>query len=754
VFHALSDSLAAALASLAVLTACILVGRALLTAATGRAPAASLCFIAGAAFAAVARWGLFLAGVTVSPNLLAAGLCALAAALCALASRQGWRPFFPQGWRDLGPLAATFGVTAFCVFLYLHRIPDGNLPLYTLGNNDLFYFLTVSNALFTPLEVVSGFPVEYARELNQDVFGVFALFGYLAGFFKHNVSAAPAYLGVAAGAYFIALLDVLRAMRAGIPLAASLAALFFSTFLFYFISGHFFAGQMLSWSVLLALAALFAGGEDCRKTHFAASFCIYAFLLFYYPSFALPLMCAHAFLIAFRRLMMLERLAQAFSGRFILECAVDLLAFLTAPAALALLIFFHRAGFALGMVSSQAGGSQGWALPLLSPGALLGLPGHITQAFFESKGQKLAAYALLMAGFGTISVRMCLGRRDAKTPLCTLSALYAMLLCMYAAYYALAGDGYKHWKLATFVLFPLSFVPLLCLSRLAALKRPALFAPLAACLSLALALANLSTTHFSGLTRSAAIDQPSFFSGGYLALERVNADAGVTGICLKLDSFPGAMLALNQLKSKPVYSVDQTYFASTPPDRLPSGDGVRYLSNGRCLAPSNSAELLGDVFALSAGAFAEQRAVRLGKPYPVTAQGLKNLCFSLGGFIYNEVGAWQAAPAAFLDFELPGAARASTVTLAGSAFTTERHDPIVVDVALNGHFLTAWTLAGIALDSEITVALPSALLRPGENRLTFTARNSYRPDMLLAGMAGDTFYSLILKNVRFDAAGN
>lgn len=753
--HALSDSFVAALASLAVLAACVLSGRAILSAATGRTPAASLCFVAGAAFAAVVRWVLFLAGVTVFPTLLTAGLCALTAALCVLAARQGWRTLFPEDWRDLATLAATYGVTAFCVFLSLSRIPDGNLPLYTLGNNDLFYFLAVSNALSAPLEVVSGFPIDYARELNQDVFGVFALFSFLADLFKHNTSAAPVYLGVAAGAYFIALGDLLRGFRASIFLAAALAALFFSTFLFYFISGHFFAGQMLSWSVLLALTALFVNGEESRKTHFAASFCIYAFLLFYYPSFALPLMCVHAFLIVYRQFLLLERFGLVLSWRFIRASAFDLAAFIIAPAALVLLLFYHRAGFALGMVSSQAGGSQGWPLPLLSPAALLGLPGQITQAFFGSKVQKLAAYALLIAGFGTIAVRLYLKRRDAGTPPCTLCALYAMLLCMYAAYYALAGDGYKHWKLATFLLLPLSFVPLLCVSLLAARKYQAFFSPLAACLSLALALANLSTTHFTGSPKSAAIDQPQFFSNGYLALKRVNADASVTGICLKLDSFSGSMLALDLLKSKRVYNVNASYFESTPSDRLPSGDSVRYLSNAHCISPSASTTLLGGIFALSTGAFAEGKGeVVLGQTYPVRSSDVAGLCFALDGFKYNEVGAWQIVPAASLDFKLPNAASGCRVTLAASGFTTTSHDPIVMEVSLNGHFLTTWTLAGITLDSQVGIALPSVLLRQGENRLTFSARNSYRPDMLLGGIADDTFYSLILKSVRFDAAGN
>ena len=142
-----------------------------------------------------------------------------------------------------------------------------------------------------------------------------------------------------------------------------------------------------------------------------------------------------------------------------------------APLGMLALVLRQRLEWALDMVLSLSQpGVAGWPLDIISPLAVLGLPGVLTDGGqVDSPAGRAWAFVIFCTVAAVLGL-VYFGRfRQRTTPAQrTFAGLAGASFISYCAYFVVVGQSYQQWKLASYSVLPLSFVVLataICLCR-------------------------------------------------------------------------------------------------------------------------------------------------------------------------------------------------------------------------------------------------------------------------------------------------
>jgi hypothetical protein len=247
--------------------------------------------------------------------------------------------------------------------------------------------------------------------------------------------------------------------------ALAIACILVSGAFFRYVAGAYFLSTLMSTPILLYLLWTTVSIRPPRllDVELAIRFgSAYVLLLFMYPFLLFMALAVQAAAIVLMLVAEAQsgdrgwpawREAGRNAGRT--TCTVLL------PLGLLTLCFFPRLAWSIDMVRdlSQAG-IAGWPLDIISPLALLGLPGvttgHVQVQNPAYRVWAVAAFCAVALGLGFLYFWRF---RERTTPAQrTLAGLAGGAYLLYCAYFAYLGPSYQQWKFASYSVLPLSFV--------------------------------------------------------------------------------------------------------------------------------------------------------------------------------------------------------------------------------------------------------------------------------------------------------
>ena len=354
------------------------------------------------------------------------------------------------------------------ILAYLFTLPPATaeyLPPAWSGNIDLMTYMRYTKHLLRlgPSNL-AGF--SYLDWVYLQTPAVFYFLGWLSLLFGGDPMSAvmPAQFALTALiGVFIARISrsVFRVSRAS---ALAIACIFVSGPFFRYVAGAYFLSTLMSTPILLCLVWKTISYRSPRLLDGGAALqfgSAYVLLLFMYPFLLFVGMAAQVAAIVLTLVAEAQagggwpawRDAGRHAGRT--TCAVLL------PLGLLALFLFQRLAWSFDMVRflSQVG-VAGWPMDIISPLALVGLPGPRTD---HSAVQDPAYRVWAVAAFCAIA--LALGFlyfwrfRERTTPAQrTLVGLAGGTFLLYGAYFVRVGPSYQQWKLASYTALPLSFV--------------------------------------------------------------------------------------------------------------------------------------------------------------------------------------------------------------------------------------------------------------------------------------------------------
>jgi hypothetical protein len=371
------------------------------------------------------------------------------------------------GRETAGWVAIFAAMYAVSYLFFTPSVTGEHLPLATYLNNDLMNYLNVTVYLqrLGPSNLAGVAWLESAHYLfTPGVFYGIALLSWLFG--GDPMSAAmPLQFSLSA---LIALLAA-RLSRAvfstSLLWATAIAAALISGPFFRYVAGNYFLSTLMSVPVLLHLIWMTVG---CGTSHrwldvrlLARFGAHYVLLLFLYPALlvlavAIQLSIAVTFSLLemdwrapFRRYRYEDARRAA---RLVLACAGALaLTAIVAPV--------HIASSAGNVLYITRRGSAGWALDLISPASLFGLPGRFALIQIASPAHRVPAMLALVTGALLLAGAYVVVLKSEASPTERVFALTgAGAVFVYCLAFQLLGPSYQQWKLASYLTLPLSFV--------------------------------------------------------------------------------------------------------------------------------------------------------------------------------------------------------------------------------------------------------------------------------------------------------
>lgn len=542
---------------------------------SGESPA-----IAGAALYALACWF----GVTLGVPVSRAAMGFVITVVVLSAFRGRWLRSALSA-RGVASQPARRWWLAYCglyVLAYLFTMPpvtSADLPIAWTGNVDLLTYIRYTRYVWDlgPSNLV-GF--DYLNFVYLQTPAVF----YLLGALSLPFGADPLSAAMPAQFAFTALIGLVAArisasvFKLSRPAAVAIGAVLISGPFFRYVAGAYFLSTLMATPALLYLLWVTVEHRPRRfldaalAVRFAAA---YVLLLLIYPFLLFAGVAAQVAAIA------LAAIADVQSGHgvrlawreAVLGAARKTAVVLAACAALAL-CFYERLGWSLNMVHTLSEiGIAGWPLQLVSPLAMLALPGvrvdHAGCATcvgieITSSAYRLPAIAAFSAIAGVLAwLYFRRFRRETTTPQRTFVGLAAGALVVYCAYYWRLGPSYQQWKFASYTVLPLSFVIYAGALHLIRQSRMSMRSTAAmAGVAVALVGGNLAihASHDPDLMR---------FPGALRNIERVNERPPFSEMTLKMDEEPAAFLtwlALYFLPSKRVHVVSEIFSPNEPLD--------------------------------------------------------------------------------------------------------------------------------------------------------------------------------------------
>ncbi|MCL4849684.1 MAG: hypothetical protein KJ066_24295 [Acidobacteria bacterium] len=360
--------------------------------------------------------------------------------------------------------AATFVLLyALAYALTIPPTTDDYLPFAWIGNVDLLTYLRYSRHLLhlEPSNVV-GF--DYLDYVYLQTPAVFSLLGGLSLFFGSDPmrAAMPAQFALTALIGLLAARVSRTVFGVSQPAAAGIACILISGPFFRYVAGNYFLSTLMSMPALLYLlwaTVASRGALASLAVRFASA---YVLLLLVYPFLffaGLAAQCGAVILMLAAGLQGRRPTGSLWreeARRLRLHVGAIVLA-LTALA----IGLWERVWWSAEMVwTLSEPGSAGWPLDVISPFALLGLPGgmaHGTQVVGPVQR------ALAIGVYGAVAAALGLAyfwrwRRQTTVAQQALAGLAVSALLSYCAFFALVGPSYQQWKFASYSVLPLSFV--------------------------------------------------------------------------------------------------------------------------------------------------------------------------------------------------------------------------------------------------------------------------------------------------------
>ena len=454
------------------------------TVGRGESPA-----VLGAALYVLACWFGVMNGVPVVRLAMIFGGVALMLAVV----RYRWltRAFKARGVFTRGTIGWLLTFLLLYVLAYVFTMPpasDDYLPLAWTGNIDLLTYVRYTKYLMRlgPSNL-AGF--SYLGDVYLQTPAVFYLLGGLSEFFGQE----PLRAAMSAQFALVALIGVVsgRMARSVFRLsngaALAIACIVVGGPFFRYIVGAYYLSTLMSMPILLYLVwmTISNGSQGSQGSHgsgasrkflgfldvgLAVRFAgAYILLLFLYPFLLLAALAAQAAVIGLRFVADFQATDLHRSAwREAVEHAGLTIGAAVVPLGLLVLGLFQRFAWSWYMVRSlSTPGIAGWPLDLISPLAVLGLPGTIADHArcrtcygieVAGPGMRLGAIALFSAlalGFGYLYFWRF---RHRTTPAQrTLVGLACGSFVAYCAYFLRVGPSYQQWKLASYVALPWSF---------------------------------------------------------------------------------------------------------------------------------------------------------------------------------------------------------------------------------------------------------------------------------------------------------
>lgn len=519
-------------------------------------------------------------------STLAAVFAAVALALGIRARdrvRTLWRA--AESGRSLARWAGLFaGLYVLAYSLTLPPVGRDFLPLAWTGSVDLLIYLDYTSYLqrLGPPQPLSLYlaPKDF---VYLGLPGLFHLLGGFSAFFAFDTmrAAMPAQFAFIALTGLVTARIVRRAFGATPLAAASVAAAVLSGPFFRYIGANYFLSTLMAMPVMLHLLFATVGHRPQERRldwPFAVSCAAHAFLLLYlYPFILLIALVFAAGAVTLAALAVwqdarAERSEPGVDGGQASAGAWQTGLSLLLGTAAGLAVVPGQTLYAGRLISDLSEtGLWGWPLDVVSPLAMLGLPQSTAHLAVTTPALRpwaiaspwLIGLALFLAFFWWFRRRTTVEER-------VFAGLSACGLCGYAAYFAAVGPSYQQWKMASYIVLPLSFVGLAALLRLLVHGARTLFpsrsqraAATATLLVVALALVG------GNLAAHAAYD-PALkrISGTMRNLAKVEAMTRGRDVWIATPDRPTGMLAAYYLPTKRVHILGPQHYPPVSFDQV------------------------------------------------------------------------------------------------------------------------------------------------------------------------------------------
>jgi hypothetical protein len=505
------------------------------------------------------------------PHLLGAVVCLAVGIFAYRVFRNG-----PAAAVTDSQLAAIFNrrssvFVLFYAVAYLFLTPAvlaDHLPIATLGNPDILNYINVGDHLqHLGSSNIAGLSLVRTTSYisTPAVFPALqAMATFLGGGIMH--AAMPTMLGIVAliGVVVASITQTAFALPRVVSVALATVLIFGP--MFRYLSGNFFLSQLMGSLVLLLLLSktLELIGDKRSKswigvfTSFAPHYILIAYL---YPVFM-------GITVGLQTILFAGTYAHPATSRgeqanrngrtraTILPWAAGVSSCLIVVVAVDPVHFQQMMGLAFVLLNIQAG----WALSLVSPAAILGLPGglQITMRSAQIASTVGLLVVTTVIGYGYLVRGM--GRGPVAGSVLFLIAVLSFAI--YIAYFYLVGPSYQQWKLATYLPLMMSFAWwAACVSTTRAMMKSQWLADLAT-ISLCALLVVGNFVHY-------ALREPPMrtLSASYANLQALDVTGFGTELYISMTGWGATFLPVYFVRNKTLHLLSDSYYPKEKLDR-------------------------------------------------------------------------------------------------------------------------------------------------------------------------------------------
>lgn len=529
--------------------------------------------VASAALYAVLCWFGIRNGIAL--NWLMAGYLAFAAALVALRRRHVMAELHARGTLSRRAGGWTLAFALFYGLCYVFLAPSATgefLPLKLIANHDLYWYITHTRFLQDlGRDNVDGF--SFLGIPYKQTPAVFYLLGMLSVCFRLDPLAAcmPALFGSASLVALVAARMARSTFGVSRPWAVAIGAILVCGPFFRYVLGSYYLSTMMALPVFLHLVWLTASDRSDRRLfdprlwlRFTPH---YALLLLLYPVLLFSAVAAQAAVVALNAFAAWQsapswRACAAREGRIAARTVAGMAVGLGLLTSLLSDYLIWAWRMAQGLSVKNA---AGWPVNVISPLALVGVPGPVDQNLLKTpvqEGLSLAGYVILAAIL--LGVYFWRDRATSSRLERTLAGVAAGTLVAYVAYYLRIGYSYQQWKFASYFPWPWTFVTLAAASRIAGpwvgvTRRLPVRAGL-------VAVPVVAAVFIGGnLVTHAVLDpNPIQLNGAIRNLAAIDRLSGFREMDVEMDPLGPTMMAAYFIRTKTLHMASPSYYQHAP----------------------------------------------------------------------------------------------------------------------------------------------------------------------------------------------
>ena len=455
------------------------------------------------------------------------------------------------------------GFAGLYVVAYLFTMPpaaSNQLPVAWTGDADLMLYVRYAR-YFLHLGPSNLAEFSYFDDVYQQVPGVFHLLGAFSLFFNQDPLSAAMPAQFALTAFTGALAAAISRSSFGLSFRASvvIGCIFVIGPFFRYVAAGYSLSTLMAMPVLLWLLWITVEERTGRTVDAALArqfSAAYVLLLLINPFLFVAGFCLQMVAILLRLLAELQARDTMPLARVGLARATR--TFVTGAVLFAVLIagsWSRLQSLSEPIASPVEQGAAARPLRLISAQAIFALPGAGSRAIQVAADSQRWAFA----AFGGVAASLMLAyfwwfRRGTTPAQAAFAGLLASAVILYCAYFSSVGPSYQQWKFASYVLLPLSFVPL---------------AAAAQALSAMMVRARFAQSSDDGRLLAAF---PVFLAIAMIA-GNVAAHAAFDP---SLRHLPGALRAIREIDELPGFR-EMTVRMSDVPDSLPTSVALYYL---------------------------------------------------------------------------------------------------------------------------------------------------------------------------------